>query len=372
MDLINVLKMEKCEELESSGMLLKKCGEIFYDTLAAPDINLNFQCTFCQKMFAELDEFLLHLQSDHSPTPEECPFESDKEEKSEEILFAVEERVSQYVLDKDENSTSSECLVKVEISNGHELEMDDDDDDDEDDDHNSNELSPEEKKRTDSHSKASVANRRRREYICPRCCKVFKKTWDLKEHMHIHDGLKPYKCEHCPASFACKSNLRVHIRGHSGEKSFVCHFCTRSFTSTTSRYRHERSHTGERPYVCEFCGKSFSTSSGLRSHRSSQHLKERNFVCDICDRRFNRPSQLRMHHTNIHTEVPRTHICMICEAAFKGIIALKTHLKIHREKTYECSECGKKFAQRGGLYAHRRTHKKQRDTFLTDIYKKEV
>uniref|UniRef100_A0A1A9ULL3 C2H2-type domain-containing protein n=1 Tax=Glossina austeni TaxID=7395 RepID=A0A1A9ULL3_GLOAU len=349
--------MEKCEELESNAILLQKCGEIFYDTLATPDVNVSFQCTFCQKIFTELYAFLQHLQCEHSPTPvEELSFESDKEETIEEILLAVEERVSQYVLTKSEDSDSSECILKNDKT-----EMDND--------HKSDELSVDKKEKYDAHSKPPAVSRKRREYICPRCCKVFKKTWDLKEHLHIHDGLKPYKCEHCPASFACKSNLRVHMRGHSGEKSFVCHFCTRSFTSTTSRYRHERSHTGERPYVCEFCGKSFSTSSGLRSHRSSQHLKERNFVCGICDRRFNRRSQLRMHHTNIHTEVPRTHVCMICEAAFKGIIALKTHLKIHKEKTYECSECGKKFAQRGGLYAHRRTHKKQRDTFLKDIWK---
>uniref|UniRef100_A0A1A9WZF7 C2H2-type domain-containing protein n=1 Tax=Glossina brevipalpis TaxID=37001 RepID=A0A1A9WZF7_9MUSC len=345
--------------------------------LTASGVSVSFQCTLCQKTSTELSEFLEHLQSKHykPPTPEEKEFSSEcykEEEEAKEIMFVEEQNFDQY-----ENSSSSlEC-----VSESAEREMIND--------HDSSVLFPDQSK-TESdklrvhicphchkvfkrtwdlkqhlhihdglkpykceHCPASFAWksglrvhekrhkgekpfiwRKRGEHNCPHCCKIFKKAWDLKEHLHIHDGLKPYKCEHCPASFACKSNLRAHQKRHDGERPFVCHFCSNTFISTKQRRLHERSHTGERPFVCEFCGKSFSSSSGLRSHRSSQHLKERNFICGKCDKRFNRRSQLRLHQANMHTEKPRTHICTICKAAFKDIYVLKCHITIHKEKTY--------------------------------------
>uniref|UniRef100_A0A1A9ZLT6 C2H2-type domain-containing protein n=1 Tax=Glossina pallidipes TaxID=7398 RepID=A0A1A9ZLT6_GLOPL len=391
--------MGEFEELESSKVLLQKCGEIFYDTLTVSDVNVSFQCIFCQKTFTKLDAFLEHFQSKHykasTPVEEFCllsDFEDVDEEK--EILLTTEEDVN--VSGKDEDSTS-QLEFLLESAEG---EMTSD--------HDSNILLPDENEKIAAHSKPQAENSKRGEHNCPHCCKVFKRTWDLKQHLHTHDGLKPYKCEHCPASFAwksglrvhekrhkgekpfiwrkrgehncpqcskifkkawdlkehlhihdglkpykcehcsasfaCKSNLRAHEKRHDGERPFMCQFCSNSFLSAKQRRLHERSHTGERPFVCEFCGKSFSSSSGLQSHRSSQHLKERNFICGKCDKRFNRRSQLRLHQANMHTEKPRTHVCTICKAAFKDICVLKCHLTIHKEKTYQCLECGKKFA----------------------------
>uniref|UniRef100_A0A1A9ULL2 C2H2-type domain-containing protein n=1 Tax=Glossina austeni TaxID=7395 RepID=A0A1A9ULL2_GLOAU len=378
--------MENCEELESSEMLLQKCGEIFYDTLTASNVNVSFQCTFCRKTFTKLDAFLEHFQSEHykpSIPTEKFFFESDEEEEQvEDFMFATKQNVSQYISDKNEDSASSlECTLE-----SAEREMASD--------HESNIPVPDEKEKSvvnlkpykcdqcsirfvsksnlNAHLKRHKDEKppcKRGPYICPRCDKVVKSPGLLSQHLYKHDGVKPYKCQQCQATFTWKSNLKTHQKRHKTERRYDCRFCSKSFYFTTERRRHERRHTGDRPFVCESCGKSFSSSSGLRSHRSSQHLKERNFICDKCNRCFNRASQLRLHQINIHTEKPLAHVCTICKEAFKGKMLLRIHAKIH--KTIKCLECDKTFARYSGLYAHRKRHEKQKNRLLANKVKQE-
>lgn len=96
---------------------------------------------------------------------------------------------------------------------------------------------------------------------------------NLKAHLKIHIADGPLKCRECGKQFttsgrprapfpeACpspwpsqcstlvfpfisKGNLKRHLRIHSGEKPYVCTHCQRQFADPGALQRHVRIHTG--------------------------------------------------------------------------------------------------------------------------------
>ena len=51
----------------------------------------------------------------------------------------------------------------------------------------------------------------------------------FNEHLLIHVGPR-HKCPHCPKEFVQKSNLKRHIRIHLGIKPYKCSFCEMTFS----------------------------------------------------------------------------------------------------------------------------------------------
>lgn len=86
---------------------------------------------------------------------------------------------------------------------------------------------------------------------------------------------KRFGCSQCGSAFSNKGQLKGHLRIHTGERPFVCGHqgCQKRFTRNEELTRHRRIHSGARPFPCPLCDKRFGRKDHLKKHvRTHQRL----------------------------------------------------------------------------------------------------
>ncbi|XP_036372007.1 zinc finger protein 696-like, partial [Megalops cyprinoides] len=136
-------------------------------------------------------------------------------------------------------------------------------------------------------------------FLCTECGRAFNSHSNLRIHLNVHTGARPYACDDCGKSFSQSGALRVHRRIHTGERPYTCTYCGRGFSNLAGLRAHERTHTGEKPYPCPQCGKCFTQSGALKIH-TRIHTGERPFICGHCGKGFSSHSGIRFHHRTVH------------------------------------------------------------------------
>lgn len=250
----------------------------------------------------------------------------------------------------------------------------------------------------------------KRKYKCDKCEREFNQRANLRRHQLVHSGEKPFECEQCHRRFQQQGDLKRHMLRHTESAWYQCHLCDKNFMRIDRWKQHMKTHVengeipeGGIPVEEETDGTTGGTEEEDRGKTLGSH-----HICSKCNQTFMEPDELLVHtcadgnisvttvamdtrgnedmessaetaiaeglggsvvddadHSRTYSssrsaskgKLTNPHKCPLCNAYYKNVDSLKTHILKHSgEKKYKCDQCPKAFFTSSNLKIHKRIH----------------
>ena len=248
----------------------------------------------------------------------------------------------------------------------------------------------------------------KRRYKCDKCDREFNQRANLRRHQLVHSGEKPFECAQCQRRFQQQGDLKRHMLRHTENPWYHCQLCSKKFMRIDRWKLHVKAHEdngevpeGGIPMLQETNG----TLEGTEEEEKGKMLGSHH-ICSKCNQTFMEPDELLVHtcadgnisvttvamdtredvensaanaiaeglggnvaadadHSRTYSssrsaskgKLTNPHKCPLCNAYYKNVDSLKTHILKHSgEKKYKCDQCPKAFFTSSNLKIHKRIH----------------
>ncbi|KAG9334589.1 hypothetical protein JZ751_007410 [Albula glossodonta] len=205
---------------------------------------------------------------------------------------------------------------------------------------------------------------------CHLCGRNFYSRSNLKKHMVVHSGRRPYSCPDCGRTFNQSSNVLRHQRSHhhalsspnchgvegKGGEGMTSNRGTRQVRKRPQNMR-VRVHREESIDIMNLGAERINKTlnKDLENTSAGQSASHIPFLCQVCGHGFPSHSSLEIHMLGHTTERP--YRCPLCGRGFANTPNFTRHMLVHTgEKPWRCTDCGRCFNQISNLNRHCRSY----------------
>ncbi|XP_060064836.1 gastrula zinc finger protein xFG20-1-like [Ylistrum balloti] len=207
-------------------------------------------------------------------------------------------------------------------------------------------------------SVTSVASLPAKNIRCKRCGEVASDGPAFVHHnLNVHNV---FTCQICYNTFTCRNNMKRHIRLHTGYKPYQCSLCSESFTRKDDIKRHLIRHNYSKPFRCNLCGKGYMDRKTIKTHMRKEHLRKLVHVCPTCGESFDDDQKFQIHKKD-HPEL-KVFQCSVCHFTGSNSLMYNKHLLTHDPaRTFACKACDIDFNDPFKYTNHVKRHRYETD-----------
>ncbi|KAH3855312.1 zinc finger protein 774-like [Dreissena polymorpha] len=193
-----------------------------------------------------------------------------------------------------------------------------------------------------------------KDILCKKCGETLADVNAFDTHNITSHG--HFTCLICLSTFTSRNNMKRHIRLHTGVKPYRCHKCSESFSRNDDFKRHLLRHTFQKPYRCVACQTGYADRTGVKTHMMKEHGTNVFHACTICGECFTDARKFQ-EHRETHTE-SQEYRCSLCAFIGSNALMYNKHMLTHGgQRKFSCAHCSLTYTDPFSYTSHVKKHK---------------